>query len=92
MTFTDPIGDMFSRIRNGQMRSLTSVEVPSCNFRKNILEISFNRESNYFQKFEKNWKKLPNKSSHLAANQSYISKKEDENYPNNLLEACVYNF
>ena len=22
MTFTDPIGDMFSRIRNGQMRSL----------------------------------------------------------------------
>ena len=26
MTFTDPIGDMFSRIRNGQMRSLNSVE------------------------------------------------------------------
>ena len=22
MAFTDPIGDMFSRIRNGQMRSL----------------------------------------------------------------------
>ena len=29
MTFTDPIGDMFSRIRNGQMRSLNSVEIPS---------------------------------------------------------------
>ena len=28
MTFTDPIGDMFSRIRNGQMRSLNSVEIP----------------------------------------------------------------
>ena len=39
MTFTDPIGDMFSRIRNGQMRSLHSVEIPSSNFRKNILEI-----------------------------------------------------
>ena len=26
MTFTDPIGDMFSRIRNGQMRSLNSVD------------------------------------------------------------------
>ena len=39
MTFTDPIGDMFSRIRNGQMRSLSSVEIPSSNFRKNILEI-----------------------------------------------------
>ena len=39
MTLTDPIGDMFSRIRNGQMRSLSSVEIPSSNFRKNILEI-----------------------------------------------------
>ena len=27
------------RIRNGQMRSLNSVEIPSSNFRKNILEI-----------------------------------------------------
>ena len=39
MTLTDPIGDMFSRIRNGQMRSLNSVNIPSSNFRKNILEI-----------------------------------------------------
>jgi small subunit ribosomal protein S8 len=39
MTLTDPIGDMFTRIRNGQMRSLHSVEIPSSNFRKNILEI-----------------------------------------------------
>ena len=39
MTLTDPIGDMFSRIRNGQMRSLDSIDIPSSNFRKNILEI-----------------------------------------------------
>ena len=39
MTFTDPIGDMFSRIRNGQLRSLSSIIIPSSNFRKNILEI-----------------------------------------------------
>ena len=39
MTFTDPIGDMFSRIRNGQMRFLNSIVIPSSNFRKNILEI-----------------------------------------------------
>jgi small subunit ribosomal protein S8 len=39
MTLTDPIGDMFTRIRNGQMRSLTSVNIPSSNFRRNILEI-----------------------------------------------------
>ena len=39
MTFTDPIGDMFARIRNGQLRSLSSIIIPSSNFRKNILEI-----------------------------------------------------
>ena len=39
MTFSDPIGDMFTRIRNGQMRSLNSIIIPSSNFRKNILEI-----------------------------------------------------
>ena len=39
MTLTDPIGDMFSRIRNGQMRSLDSIDIPSSNFRKNILKI-----------------------------------------------------
>jgi len=39
MTLTDPIGDMFSRIRNGQMRSLDSVDIPSSNFRQNILKI-----------------------------------------------------
>ena len=39
MNISDPIGDMFSRIRNGQMRSLNSIVIPSSNFRKNILEI-----------------------------------------------------
>ncbi len=39
MTLTDPIGDMFSRIRNGQLRSLNSINIPSSNFRQNILKI-----------------------------------------------------
>ena len=39
MTLTDQIGDMFTRIRNGQMRSLNSVIIPSSNFRRSILEI-----------------------------------------------------
>ncbi len=39
MALSDPIGDMFSRIRNGQMRSLSSVDIPSSNFRQNILKI-----------------------------------------------------
>ena len=39
MTLMDPIGDMFTRIRNGQMRSLPKVEIPSTNFRLKILEV-----------------------------------------------------
>ena len=39
MTLTDPIGDMFTRIRNGQMRSMTTVEIPASNFRLKILDV-----------------------------------------------------
>ena len=39
MTLTDPIRDMFSRIRNGKLRSLNSIDIPSSNFRQNILKI-----------------------------------------------------
>ena len=57
MTLTDPIGDMFSRIRNGQMRSLNSIQMPSSKFRKNILEIlkkeGYIRDY-YIEKTEKN--------------------------------------
>ena len=49
MTLTDPIGDMFSRIRNGQMRSLNSIEIPSSNFRKSILKIL--KEEGYIKDF-----------------------------------------
>ena len=39
MTFVDPIGDMITRIRNAQMRSLSSVKIPGSNFRKRILDV-----------------------------------------------------
>ena len=39
MTLVDPIGDMFTRIRNGQMRSLNTIDVPASKFRSQILEI-----------------------------------------------------
>ena len=39
MTLTDPIGDMFARIRNGQLRQLKTIDVPSSNFRLKILEV-----------------------------------------------------
>ena len=57
MTLTDPIGDMFSRIRNGQMRSLNSINIPSSNFRRSILEILKNEgyiKDFYIEKSENN--------------------------------------
>ena len=39
MTLMDPIGDMLTRIRNGQTRMLAKVEMPSSTLRLNILEV-----------------------------------------------------
>ena len=39
MAFVDPIGDMISRIRNAQMRSLNNVKIPSSKFRAKILDV-----------------------------------------------------
>ena len=67
MTLTDPIGDMFSRIRNGQLRSLNSVDIPSSNFRQNILKILKNEGyiKDYFIK------KTENNKTSLKINLKY---------------------
>ena len=39
MSFVDPIGDMITRIRNAQMRSLSNVKIPNSKFRAKILEV-----------------------------------------------------
>ena len=39
MSFTDPIGDMIARIRNGQMRSFVKIEMPASSFKGKILEV-----------------------------------------------------
>jgi small subunit ribosomal protein S8 len=61
MTLNDPIGDMFTRIRNGQMRSLPTINVPASNFRQNILDILKNEgfiNNYYVEKMENNKKNL----------------------------------
>ena len=60
MTYSDPIGDMFTRIRNGQMRSLNSVEIPASKFRSKILDIlkSEGYINNYFLESSENNKKI----------------------------------
>ena len=39
MSIVDPIGDMLTRIRNGQMRSSTTVRLPASKFRVKILDV-----------------------------------------------------
>ena len=39
MTFVDPVGDMLTRIRNGQMRSLNKISIPFSVFRSKILDV-----------------------------------------------------
>ena len=39
MSFTDPIGDMITRIRNGQMRSQSKIMMPASSFKGKILEV-----------------------------------------------------
>jgi small subunit ribosomal protein S8 len=57
MTLMDPIGDMFTRIRNGQLRRLTKVEMPSSNFRLKVLDVLKNEgfiSSYHIEKKENN--------------------------------------
>jgi len=61
MTLMDPIGDMFTRIRNGQMRLLETIELPASNFRSKILEVLKNEGyiTNFnFESKEKNKKTI----------------------------------
>ena len=39
MSMTDPLGDMLTRIRNGQQAGLTVVLSPASKFRVNVLEV-----------------------------------------------------
>ncbi|MDC0976933.1 30S ribosomal protein S8 [Pelagibacteraceae bacterium] len=57
MTLMDPIGDMLTRIRNGQERLMAKVEMPSSNLRLKILEVLKNEgfiSSYHIEKKENN--------------------------------------
>ena len=60
MTLVDPIGDMLSRIRNGQMRSLSKIDIPYSNFRFKILR-SFKKEG-YIINYKLTDNKVTNKT------------------------------
>ena len=54
MSYSDPIGDMISRIRNAQMRASNNVMIPNSKFRVKILEVL--KQEGYIS----NYKALPN--------------------------------
>ena len=39
MSFTDPIADMITRIRNAQLRALNTVSIPNSKLRARILDV-----------------------------------------------------
>lgn len=39
MTMSDPLGDMLTRIRNGQSANMDTVKSPASRFRSNVLEV-----------------------------------------------------
>ena len=43
MSFTDPIADMITRIRNAQLRTLNKVSIPNSKFSKNFRRIKRRR-------------------------------------------------
>ena len=55
MSFTDPIADMITRIRNAQMRTLNTVSIPNSKFRARILDVL--KEEGYIS----DYKFLPDK-------------------------------
>ena len=60
MSFTDPIADMIARIRNANLRSLSSVSIPSSKFRAKILEVL--KEEGYISNYKILSEKQNNKS------------------------------
>ena len=57
MSFTDPIADMITRIRNAQLRTLNTVNIPNSKFRSKILDVL--KEEGYIS----DYKFLPDKKN-----------------------------
>ena len=60
MSFTDPIADMITRIRNGQLRKLNTVSIPNSSFRAKILDVL--KDEGYISNYKILSEKQNNKS------------------------------
>ena len=59
MSFTDPISDMITRIRNAQLRTLNTVTIPNSKFRAKILDVL--KEEGYISDYKTSSKEKNNK-------------------------------
>ena len=59
MSFTDPISDMITRIRNAQLRTLNTVSIPNSKFRARILDVL--KEEGYISDYKPSSKEKNNK-------------------------------
>ena len=59
MSFTDPIADMITRIRNAQLSTLNTVNIPNSKFRSRILDVL--KEEGYISNYKTSSDKNNNK-------------------------------
>ena len=59
MSLTDPIADMITRIRNAQLRTLNTVNIPNSKFRSKILDVL--KEEGYIADYKISTDKKNNK-------------------------------
>tara|TARA_B100001250_G_scaffold364506_1_gene344638 strand:+ start:1795 stop:2193 length:399 start_codon:yes stop_codon:yes gene_type:complete len=59
MSFTDPISDMITRIRNAQLRTLNTVSIPNSKFRAKILDVL--KEEGYISDYKPSSEEKNNK-------------------------------
>ena len=59
MSFTDPISDMITTIRNAQLRTLNTVSIPNSKFRAKILDVL--KEEGYISDYKPSSKEKNNK-------------------------------
>ena len=60
MSFTDPIADMITRIRNGQLRKMNTVSIPNSRLRAKILDVL--KDEGYISNYKILSEKQNNKS------------------------------
>ena len=78
MSFTDPIADMITRIRNGQLRKLNTVSIPNSRLRAKILDVL--KDEGYISNYkilsekqkEENQKIMKENFFHLLAQGNFL--------------------